>query len=101
MVFTRKNTVLTKFLISISNPKVIAFYCGFLPGFVNLSKLTAADIIIITCTILVAITSVLAAYAFAASNIKKHMFKRSNNGVLNRVAGGVMMAAGVSIAVKS
>ena len=33
--------------VSLGNPKVIAFYCGFLPGFVHMPELTGTDIVLV------------------------------------------------------
>ena len=91
----------TGLVITLSNPKVILFYCGFLPTFFDLSALTPVDLVIVVAIIAVVLGCVLGTYAFLASRART-MFS-SNRAVkrLNRAAGGVMVAAGVAIAIRS
>ena len=41
----------TGLVITLSNPKVILFYCGFLPTFLDLSALTFTDLVIVVTII--------------------------------------------------
>jgi len=85
-------------LITLSNPKVILFYCGFLPTFLDLSALTLPDLTVIVFIVTTVLASVLAVYAFLASRARQ-MFTRPKAALrLNRAAGGVMVATGVFIA---
>ncbi len=88
-------------IITLSNPKVILFYCGFLPTFLDLSTLTYFDLALVVAIIAVVLGGVLTSYACLASRARK-MFthERAVRG-LNRAAGGVMVAAGVAIATRS
>ena len=88
-------------IITLSNPKVILFYCGFLPTFLDLSTLTFFDLALVVAIIAVVLGGVLTSYAYLASRARK-MFthERAVRG-LNRAAGGVMVAAGVAIATRS
>jgi len=88
-------------VITLSNPKVILFYCGFLPTFLDLSVLTLIDLVVIVAIVTGILTGVLASYAFLASRARQ-MFKNQKAALrLNRVAGGVLVAAGVAIATRS
>ncbi len=88
-------------IITLSNPKVILFYCGFLPTFLDLSALTAIDLSIVVMIITAVLSGVLIVYAYLASRARK-MFTREKSVIrLNRAAGSVMVAAGVAIAVRS
>ena len=88
-------------LITLSNPKVILFYCGFLPTFLDLSTLTALDLAIVVGIIATVLLGVLGSYAYLASRARKMFTRKRSVRRLNRAAGGVMVAAGVAIAVRS
>lgn len=88
-------------LITLSNPKVILFYCGFLPAFMDLKILSAMDITLVACAVAAVVFSVLATYAYLASKVRLLFSDEKTRKKVNRFAGGTMMAAGVAIAVKS
>lgn len=88
-------------VITLSNPKVILFYCGFLPTFLDLSTLTVLDLAIVVGIITAVLVGVLGSYAFLASRARNMFTRRRSIRRLNRAAGGVMVAAGVAIAVRS
>ena len=87
--------------ITLSNPKVILFYCGFLPTFLDLSVLTFIDLAVVVAIITMVLGGVLSTYAFLASRARKMFTKPTAVRRLNRAAGGVMIAAGIAIAVRS
>ncbi|MBC8443727.1 MAG: LysE family translocator [Deltaproteobacteria bacterium] len=88
-------------VITLSNPKVILFYCGFLPTFLNLSTLTFAGMALALGIVTVVLTAVLVLYAFMASRARRMLTGPKSIKRMNRAAGGVMIAAGVAIAVRS
>jgi threonine/homoserine/homoserine lactone efflux protein len=88
-------------VITLSNPKVILFYCGFLPTFLELSTLTVFDLAIVIAIITVVLVGVLGTYAYLASRARKMFTNKRSIRRLNRAAGGVMVATGVAIAVRS
>jgi threonine/homoserine/homoserine lactone efflux protein len=88
-------------IITLSNPKVILFYCGFLPTFLDLSALTAIDLALIVAIITAVLSGVLITYAYLASRARRMFTNERSVKRLNRAAGGVMVAAGVAIAVRS
>ncbi len=88
-------------LITLSNPKVILFYCGFLPTFLDLSKLSLADIVAVGCVIATILFVVLAAYAFLASSARHFFTETKSMKRLNRLAGSVMVATGLAIATRT
>ena len=91
----------TGLVITLSNPKVILFYCGFLPTFLDLSALTFIDLAIVVTIITIVLGCVLGTYAFLASRARRMFTNRQAVRRLNRAAGGVMAAAGIAIAVRS
>ena len=88
-------------IITLSNPKVILFYCGFLPTFLDLSALTIIDLALIVVIITAVLSGVLITYAYLASRARRMFTNERAVKRLNRAAGGVMVAAGVAIAVRS
>ena len=88
-------------VITLSNPKVILFYCGFLPTFLELSTLTFIDLVLVVGIITAVLSGVLTTYAYLASRARKMFTNERAVKRLNRAAGGVMVAAGVVIAVRS
>lgn len=88
-------------IITLSNPKVILFYCGFLPTFLDLSVLTIIDLAFVVVIITAVLSGVLITYAYLASRARRLFTNKRAVTRLNRAAGGVMVAAGVAIAVRS
>jgi threonine/homoserine/homoserine lactone efflux protein len=87
--------------ITLSNPKVILFYCGFLPTFMDLSALSRMDIFITGLTVAFVLSSVLIFYAYLANRARLFFSSKKSVQRLNRTAGGVMIATGFAIAAKS
>jgi threonine/homoserine/homoserine lactone efflux protein len=85
------------FLISASNPKVILFYIAFLPTFMDLSVLTHRDIAIAAVLCLVGLMIGLMAVSFTASWARRYFQSKKAMTGLNRVAGSIMMSAGLYI----
>ena len=88
-------------IITLSNPKVILFYCSFLPTFLDLSALTIIDLFIVVMIITAVLSGVLIAYTYLASRARKIFTREKAVKRLHRAAGSVMVAAGVAIAVRS
>jgi len=93
--------IISGLLITLSNPKVILFYCGFLPTFLDLSTLNVIDIALIACVVTIVLSTVLTIYACLASHAWQLLSSQIAIKKLNRSAGGVMMATGVVVATKA
>ena len=94
-------TFIQGFLISASNPKVILFYIAFLPTFMDLTTLSNSDIAVAAVLCLVGLMIGLMAVAFSASWARRYFrSKRAMTG-LNRVAGSIMISAGVFIGTRT
>jgi threonine/homoserine/homoserine lactone efflux protein len=80
--------------ITLSNPKVIAFYIGFLPTFVDLSKLTNKDMLLVVSLVLITLSTILFSYAYFASRAKDEIKKPKIQNIINKLAGSVMILVG-------
>ena len=87
--------------ITLANPKVILFYCGFLPTFMDLPSMTGFDIFIVTIVLAMVLSVVLICYAYLASSARLFFSSPRSVKWLNRTAGTVMISAGAAIAAKS
>ena len=88
-------------LITLANPKVILFYLGFLPTFVNLQTLSAIDIVIISAIVTVVLGAVMLGYAYSASGAKKLFKSKAAKRKMNIAAGSVMVTAGGVLVAKA
>lgn len=100
-----KSTSLSKdfisgFLVCISNPKVILFYLGFLPAFVNLTTLSGVDIVLVSSLVVIILTWVLGSYAYFASKVREVIKKPKTQTMMNRFAGSIMIGAGAALMLK-
>ena len=94
---TRLGNFTSGFLITLANPKVILFYCGFLPTFLDLQTLTMIDLAIIVTIVFTGVTCVLGTYAFLASRTRQMLTSQKTIKKFNQAAGGVMVATGVAL----
>ena len=103
-VTTKKDEIksfIQGFLISASNPKVILFYIAFLPTFMDLNALSTNDIVIVSLLCLLGLMIGLMAIAFSASWARSYFRSERAMKGLNRVAGSIMVSAGIYIGTRS
>jgi len=87
-------------LITLSNPKVIAFYVGFLPTFIDISKLTYKDTVLVTSLVLTTLSTILMSYAYFASRAKEYIKNPKVQNIINKIAGSVMIFVGGFLVLK-
>jgi len=95
----KRSSALSAFLITISNPKVIVFYCGFLPNFMNLTSLSGADIAVVCLLVALVITIVMGTYTLLAYKTGGFISRRSGR-LLNRSAGTALAVTGSYLILK-
>ena len=86
--------------ITLGNPKVIMFYLGFLPLFMNLETLTNMDVLITVLIVALTLALVVLTYAYLAEKSKKLFRSQNSMERLNKFSGGVMMGAGSLLIIK-
>lgn len=87
-------------VITLGNPKVILFYLGFLPTFLDLHSLTPADVAVAATVVSGVLGAVMLGYAWAAHRARRLFASARAERVMNRSAGGVMMLAGSALIAK-
>jgi len=92
---------LTGLIITLSNPKVIVFYLGFLPAFMNLEVLNKIDVFISVLTVAFTLLVVVLTYAYLANKSKELLKSKKAMKKLNYTSGTVMLAAGSLLILKN
>ena len=92
------------FALTLGNPKVIAFYLGFLPAFMDLQALTGGQLLLVAATTFVVIAGFLAGYAALAARSRR-FFAEGKQGafarrLLGRVLGTTLIGTGVAVATR-
>ena len=95
------SSFLTGFLITLGDQKAILFYLGFFPAFIDLSRMTPADTLIIITIAIVGVGGAKLVYAYLADRASL-LFEntRAIHGI-NMLAGGVMIAVGMFLLAKA
>jgi threonine/homoserine/homoserine lactone efflux protein len=87
--------------ITLGNPKVILFYLGFLPTFLNLKTLSNIDVAIVAFVVSIVLGSVMMFYAFTASQARLLFKSESSINKMNITAGSVMIGTGAVLISKT
>lgn len=93
-------SMLGGFLVTISNPKTIAFYAGLLPTFVDLEKLSVVDAFAMGITVVLIVGLIPAAYALAAAASRRLLNQPGRLKLMNRAAGTMMIGTGLTVAAR-
>jgi len=95
------SSFLTGFLITLGDQKAILFYLGFFPAFIDLSRMTPADTLIIIAIAIVGVGGAKLVYAYLADRASL-LFKNTHaiRGI-NMLAGGVMITVGMFLLTKA
>jgi threonine/homoserine/homoserine lactone efflux protein len=96
-----QSNFLTGLFITLGNPKVILFYLGFLPTFVDFTSLTGIDVGVIVTVVSLVLGLTMLVYAYAASRARALFQDARSERWLNRSAGTAMIATGSALAIKA
>lgn len=94
------SSFMTGLLITLGDQKVILFYLGFFPAFMDLQALTALDALMVIAIAAVAVGGVKLGYAYAASRAGA-MIGPQLGLMMNRITGSLMLAVGVYVMVRA
>lgn len=91
----------TAMLISLSNPKTILFYLGFLPAFMSLENLSLIKALQVILVIFLAAISVCLVYILASTLFKKILSSEKKAKAFNWVSGFLMAIVGVYLELRA
>src|SRR4051812_6738202 len=95
-----RRNLLGGFMVTISNPKTIAFYAGLLPTFIDLEKLSVTDAAAMGAIVILTVGLIPAGYAVAAAGSRRFFRSPARLRLLNRTAGTMLIGSGVTVAVR-
>lgn len=93
-----RRSLLGGFMVTIGNPKTIAFYAGLLPTFIDLEKLSAGDAVLMGLIVILTVGLIPAAYAVAAAGSRRFFQSPARLRLMNRTAGTMLIGSGVTVA---
>lgn len=94
------SSFLTGLLITLADQKATLFYLGFFPAFLDITQISYFDTGIILAITTVAVGGVKLGYAFMADRARLLINSKTKQRI-NRVAGCVMIAVGIFLAIKA
>ncbi|WP_345973375.1 LysE family translocator [Sulfurimonas diazotrophicus] len=98
---SKKYGFLSGLSITLGNPKVILFYLGFLPAFVDLHALESVDVVLTALALALILGSVMLFYAFSAARTGMLFKSEQSQKRLKRTAGSVMIGTGSVLLAKA
>ncbi len=98
---SKKYSFLGGLSITLGNPKVILFYLGFIPTFVDLKGFSGLDIAIVAFVVSIVLGVVLTSYAFTASRARRLFESATARIKMNKIAGSVMVGTGAVLLSKA
>lgn len=94
----RGRDTLSGLVITLGNPKVILFYAGFLPTFIDPAALSTLDTTLVAGTVVLVIGGTLITYCALAARARRLLRSPEALRRLNRGAGAMMIGAGAVVA---
>ncbi len=85
-------------VVTLLNPKVIAFHIAFFPQFVDDGAALAPQMLVLGTTFLLLAAVSMGLYAFAADRVKRMSGGLRSPRVLNRISGVVLVSCGLFVA---
>lgn len=88
----------SQFMVSITNPKVFAFFLALLPSVVNLKRLEMAGYLQLLAVCILIMPPIMLSYAAGADKLRSVLTNKKARKRLNRGAAIIMAGAGIGIA---
>jgi len=95
---SKKNLAMQGFITAIANPKGWAFFIALLPPFIDEKLAFAPQLSVLIILILLLEFSCLVIYASGGSTLRRLLQNSSNVKLLNKIAGTMMIAIGIWLA---
>ena len=92
---------MTGLMITLGDQKAILFYLGFFPAFIDLSRMTAADTLIIIVIATIGVGGAKLVYAYLADRARVMLNDSGAARGLNLLAAGIMIAVGIVLLLKT
>jgi len=92
-----RRSLLGGLMVTIGNPKTIAFYAGLLPTFVDLERLSAGEALAMGAIVVLIVGTIPATYAFAAAASRRFFSRPDRLRIMNRTAGTMLIGTGVTV----
>lgn len=87
-------------LITLSDPKAILFYTGFLPAYVDLSSISVTETVTILLSAMIAVGGAKLIYAYLADKARFVFRSARIQTTISRLAGTALVGTGIFLAVK-
>jgi threonine/homoserine/homoserine lactone efflux protein len=91
---------LSGFLVGVTNPKAIAFYAAFLPGFVDFDTLGAADVVLVTAIVTLVLLTMNLIVAAAAARARRALASGRARRYIDRLAATLFVGSGIALATR-
>jgi len=98
---SHSSSFLTGFLITLGDQKAILFYLGFFPAFIDLSRMTKADTLIIIMIAIIGVGGAKLVYAYLADRARTAFKNTRAVRAINILAACVMIAVGLTLLLKT
>ncbi|PZD71810.1 Homoserine/homoserine lactone efflux protein [Acaryochloris thomasi RCC1774] len=95
------SSFLAGFLLTVADQKVVLFYLGFFPAFVDIATLSIVDAGIVVAIATTAVGGVKLGYALIADRARFLLANAKTSRGMNLIAGAIMIGAGIAVLLRS
>jgi len=95
---TYRSAVIDGFIVALTNPGTMLFFVAFFPQFLNDGLPVGPQLVLMAGTFMVLTTVVDSSYAVLSSRIGQRLHKPGPSQVRNRLAGAILVAAAIALA---